>query len=116
MPFNCKYCCRYLLGAQLILLSLHVASQSSVKGIIVDKSLKAVPNANVLLLNSTDSALVKGMITTSTGAFVFENIGKGKYMVSSTFTGFEQVYSPAFSIEEASDVVDIGSLPLNQSI
>ena len=116
MPFNCKYCCRYLLGAQLILLSLHVASQSSVKGIIVDKSLKAVPNANVLLLNSTDSVLVKGMITTSTGAFIFENINKGKYIVSSTFTGFEQVYSPAFNIDEASDAIDIGTLPLNQSI
>lgn len=116
MPFNCKYCSRYLLGLPLVFLSFGADGQSSITGTIVDKALKPVANANVLLLNLSDSTLVKGMISSPTGTFVFENISKGKFIVSSTFTGFEQVYSPAIIIEEASDKIDVGSIPLNHSI
>src|SRR5687768_11776373 len=116
MPFNLQYCYRYLLGVSLSFLSIEAAAQSTITGTIVDKALKAVANANVLLLNFSDSALIKGMITSADGSFMFENIGKGKYIVSSTFTGFEQVYSQAINIEEATDKLHVGSIPLNQSI
>ena len=98
------------------LLSFASIAQSRVQGIIVDKSLKTVANANVLLLNFSDSTLVKGMISSADGSFVFDKVSKGQYIVSTTFTGFEKTYSPAITIEESSSNVDIGTISLGQSI
>ena len=98
------------------LISFTSIAQSRIQGIIVDKSLKTVANANVLLLSFPDSSLVKGMISSATGSFMFENIAKGKYIVSTTYTGFEQVYSPAITIGESAESIDVGTLPLSHAI
>ena len=104
-----------------LLIICHVLSftsnaQSRVQGIIVDKSLKTVANANVLLLNFFDSTLVKGMISSADGSFVFDRVMKGRYIVSTTFTGFEKTYSPAINIDESAVTIDIGTISLSQSI
>jgi hypothetical protein len=97
------------------LISAITLGQSRIHGIIVDNTLKTVANANVLLLNFTDSSLVKGMISSSDGTFIFENVSKGRYIVSTTFTGFDQTYSPTITIGEASDKVDVGTISINHS-
>ena len=43
---------------------------------------KPVQFANILLLKSTDSSLVKGMITDASGKYLFENISGGLYILS----------------------------------
>src|SRR5690349_3352117 len=96
--------------------SIIIFAQTRVHGIIVDKSLKTVANANVLLLNFPDSSLVKGMISSPDGSFAFENIAKGTYLVSTTFTGFERTYSPAITIAENIDKMDVGTITLSQTI
>src|SRR6476660_160488 len=97
-------------------LSFGLIAQSRIHGIIVDKLLKTVANANVLLLNFSDSSLIKGSISSADGSFAFENISKGRYVVSTTFTGFERTYSSAINIGEQADQVDIGIISLSQSI
>lgn len=108
----------YGLSLLFICLASSFAStaQSRVHGIIVDKSLKTVANANVLLLNLSDSSLVKGLISSTDGSFIFENISKGTYLISTTFTGFEKSYSPVFSVSEAVQKVDLGNISLSRSI
>jgi len=49
-------------------------SQSRVYGKIVDTTGKPISNANVLLVNSKDSVLVRGMLTNEGGTYSFENI------------------------------------------
>lgn len=100
----------------LIVVCQHVAAQTRISGFIVDKDLKGVGQANVLLLKRHDSSLVKGMISANDGSFAFENIERGKYMITSTFSGYEQVYSDSFEIAEGKEKIDVGNISLPQQI
>jgi hypothetical protein len=105
----------YLLLIHLLLTS-NIFAQSRIQGIIVDKSLKTVANANVLLLSFPDSSLVKGSISSPNGSFVFENVSKGRYIVNATFTGFEKIYSPAITIDENTQHIDVGTISIGRSV
>jgi len=71
-------------------------AQSKIHGLVVDVNGKPVPQANVLLLHAKDSSLVKGMVTTTTGFWSFNNTPAGTYIITSTFIGFKKVYTPLF--------------------
>jgi len=90
-------------------------AQSKIYGLIVDNNDKAIANANVLLLNSKDSALVKGMISLPSGAYYFENIKSGNYLISSTFSGRSPVYTSAFTISRDQKEANLGKLKLSES-
>jgi uncharacterized surface anchored protein len=61
----------------------------SISGIVVDKS-GGVPieSADVSLLNSGDSSVVKGTTTDKEGKFTFTGIPFGKYTVRANFVGY----------------------------
>ncbi len=82
----------------LLLFSL-AASAQSVQGTIRESDGKAIPFASVLLLNETDSTLVKGAVATESGQFIIENIKSGLYRVAVTAIGYEKVYSAPFSLD-----------------
>ena len=87
-------------------------AQAKIHGTIQNQDNQPVSNANVLLLKAKDSSLVKGMITTQTGAYLFERIAIGKYLVTATYTGLRQVYSPVIAITGKADDVGAGRLNL----
>lgn len=87
-------------------------AQSKINGQVADVNGKPVPQANVLLLHAKDSALVKGMVTTASGSWSFNNTPAGTYIISSTYIGFKKVYSSAFKISNKSDDIDAGTLVL----
>src|SRR5882724_559150 len=89
-------------------------AQSNITGKIVSGKDTPITHANVLLLKSKDSSLVKGILSSEDGTFVFENIPAGIYLVTSTFTGFKQIYSAVFSISD-NHTKDLGSLMLSES-
>ena len=91
-------------------------AQTRVSGFIVDKDLKGVAQANVLLLKSSDSSLVKGMMSAGDGSFTFENLDRGRYLITSTFSGYEQVYSDSFEIAEGKEKINIGNINLQRAI
>ncbi len=90
-------------------------AQSKVHGKVVDKNNRGIANANVLLLRSTDSSLVKGVVLPSSGEYQFENIAAGRYLVMSTFTGFKQAYTPSFTINGAKQQVRLEKLILAET-
>jgi hypothetical protein len=104
----------------LVLLSLLTISfaassqkpQSKIKGIIKHIDGKPIQNANVLLLKHQDSALVKGTVTDAAGAFAFTNIATGKYLITSTYIGYNQAYSPVLNIATDNDEITAGELVL----
>ncbi len=51
------------------LMQQNANAQSKIHGMIQNQDNQPVSNANVLLLKAKDSSLVKGMITTQTGAY-----------------------------------------------
>jgi hypothetical protein len=90
------------------------SAQSNITGTIVSKKDTPITHANVLLLKSKDSSLVKGILSAEDGTFVFENVPAGIYLITSTFTGFKQIYSAAFSIID-NRTKDLGKLMLSES-
>ncbi len=75
-------------------------SQSSLSGNILDETGAGLPFANILLLNGTDSSLVKGTTTDTAGVFQFQRIPKGNYIVSAQMLGYEAWFSESFLLGE----------------
>src|SRR5690349_13542273 len=74
-----------------LILNTHVFSQSqgSITGTVVDKSGNIpIESADVSLLNSADSTLVKGTSSDKDGKFTFSGIPFGRYTVRANFIGY----------------------------
>jgi hypothetical protein len=91
------------------------SAQSIIHGKLTDKSSKPLAHANVLLLNGKDSVLVKGMLTNEAGAYAFENISEGNYLLSYTHTGLAHIYSPVFSVTGKEKNMDMGIIKLDET-
>ncbi|MEO8763129.1 MAG: TonB-dependent receptor [Ginsengibacter sp.] len=90
-------------------------SQSLVNGVIKDANDKLLQFANVLLLKSADSSLVKGVISDAAGKYSFENIASGKYLITATFTGTTPGYTQVFEITTGRKEVNAGVLYLKNA-
>lgn len=90
-------------------------SQHLVQGAVKDAGNQALTGASALLLQATDSSLVKGVICSSEGAFAFENVPIGRYLVACNLLGYDPVYSKPFEVNEKSGVTDLGSFTLKES-
>ena len=104
-----------LLSTAFLFFSFQQLQAQSVQGIIKDANSKPLQFANVLLLRSADSSLIKGMITDATGKYLFENIKNGKYIITATFTGMTQVYTDLFEVSSDKKETDIGILSLKNA-
>lgn len=71
-------------------------AQQRISGLIQDEAGQAVPYANVLLLSASDSSLVKGTATDSTGTYVLEGISRGNYLLSAQMIGYNSYFSGPF--------------------
>jgi len=111
--------CTLRLSAFFIFLFLffHCASAqtATITGIIKDSGGKPLQYANVLLLKSFDSSLVKGTISDSSGQYSFENIEKGKYFITASLTGMEQAFTKIFEIIPGKNEIDQGVLYLRSN-
>lgn len=111
MKISIKVIYTTLLMTVCILQAAH--AQSKIHGLVVDVNGKPVPQANVLLLHAKDSALVKGTVSAATGSWSFNNTPAGTYIITSSFVGFKKVYTPPFTINNNSTVIDAGTMILS---
>lgn len=95
-----------------MLSTLQLKAQSIIHGIVNDAGGKPVKDASVLLLKSSDSSLVMGMISNAAGKYSFENINKGNYLVSASFSGMQQVYTKVFELSQDKIKKDLGTISL----
>jgi outer membrane receptor protein involved in Fe transport len=79
-------------------LSLSAFGQLNISGKVQESKGTPFPFANVLLLSSKDSALVKGLLTGDKGTYLFENIKPGNYLIAASMVGYKKTYSPSFSV------------------
>jgi hypothetical protein len=105
---------RYFPGLLSLLIVYNCEAQSKIYGKVVNVKNEPIEYANILLLNSKDSSLVKGVMTAHPGTYSFENIPRGKYLVTLTYTGFAQVYTKPFEITESQNHIDLGTTKLEQ--
>src|SRR5688500_5321366 len=79
-------------------------SQTRIEGLITDLSGKPFPSANVILIQSADSVMVKGTISDARGSYFFENILPGKYRITASFIGYQQFYTEPIDITTAGTI------------
>ncbi|WP_400081112.1 TonB-dependent receptor domain-containing protein [Winogradskyella sp. R77965] len=89
---------KQLLKLLIITISLQLSAQENfdISGLITDIDNNGISFANVLLLRSNDSTLVKGTITDDDGSYKIENISNGNYIVMGSYVGFQKTYSKPF--------------------
>ncbi|HEX5151181.1 MAG TPA: TonB-dependent receptor [Parafilimonas sp.] len=104
----------FLLFHVTILTIKPAQAQVNIHGIVTDKNGKPLMNASVLLLNPSDSSLVKGTVTIERGVYAFQNIPFGKYIISSAFIGFENAWSDELVITENKPVL-VDTLKLSET-
>ncbi|HYO21131.1 MAG TPA: outer membrane beta-barrel protein, partial [Flavisolibacter sp.] len=97
--------CSGLFAMACLLCCAEAAAQSKINGNVTGADKQPLSNASVLLLLAKDSSLVKGVVTNARGGYSFENVLPGNYLVSSSFAGFREVYSPLFQLADKSDVL-----------
>ena len=89
----------YSIFALLSLNSLNTNAQGKISGQITDDKSKIVEFANVILLKSKDSTLVKGVLSDGSGSFEFEKIPSGEYLINISQMGYKKFYTPKFSLD-----------------
>ena len=63
-------------------------AQHQLNGTVHDEQNHPLPFANVLLLSATDSALVKGTVADTTGAYVLDVPTNNRYLLSIQMVGY----------------------------
>ena len=102
--------------AALFFLGAHFShAQTRLTGTVRDHQGKALPAASVLLLNSADSILVKGQLSSAEGTYSFSDIADGTYRLGVTMLGFEYQLSPVFTVDHNNPVQDLGATVLQES-
>lgn len=76
---------------------------ATVKGTILDEKKEASAFANVLLLNETDSVLVKGATTEIDGRYAIEQVKAGKYLLMVSVIGYEKNFRP-LTVEDGKQI------------
>jgi hypothetical protein len=90
--------------------------QGMITGRVVDETDKAgIEFSTVTLFNATDSSLVSGTVTDSTGMFALENVAGGTYYVKLSFIGYKAIFTETMTIDPQNPVIDLGEVALNPS-
>jgi iron complex outermembrane receptor protein len=71
--------------------SLPISGLKIVGKVVDSSTTKAVEFASVVLLRTTDSAMVSGMYTAPNGTFTFDKVPPGQYLVRVTFMGYNKL-------------------------
>ncbi len=87
------------------------SQEYKVAGRVLDQNENPIVFANILLLKTSDSTIVNGTSADDKGAFVFNSIAKGKYLLKARYI---ESFSELKSINISSDL-DIGVLTIAES-
>jgi len=88
--------------------------RGKVSGLVLEGRQKPFEFATMLLLKASDSTLVKGAVSGAGGAYEFERVAEGRYLVAGTVVGYRKVYSAPFAVNAASADVRVPTLVLTE--
>jgi outer membrane receptor protein involved in Fe transport len=94
------------------LISIAQTKTGKISGTVANPDLKPVEAATVQLMNAGTKALVKVAITDKAGAYSFERLAEGKYLVNITAVGFAKKMSEQVEVTAAKQSVDIAAVQL----
>ena len=85
-----------------------------ISGKVLDETEKAFPYTTVSLLNAKDSTVVKGTLTTNDGAYQFNNLKNGNYVVAFYVVGYKKEFRGPFIVQATSRLHYIKAVQLLQ--
>jgi iron complex outermembrane receptor protein len=89
------------------------AKQSTkITGALLDENGKPMDYATVSLLKAQDSSVVKGTISNESGAFTFDHINAGSYIIKASVVGYQKALTPTFKLTESSPVITVPALKM----
>jgi len=91
------------------------ANDATVSGRVVDQvTQQPVLFVTVTVTNESDGVTVTGALTDDDGRFVFSGLGRGSYILTSSFLGYLSVDTPIF-IGDKNTIFDVGVIEFQQS-
>ncbi len=90
----------FLMSAALITSAVQA---QKISGLVKDQQGKVIDKTTVTLLRAKDSVAAKFTVTDNSGAFNFNGIGPGSYLIKVTHVGYSPVYSTPFDVAEGTD-------------
>jgi len=106
---------KHILLFLLVVFSLATNAQTQIEGIVQGADGMPQPYTNVLLLNATDSAFVKGEVADIDGRFAFSDVQTGAYFCELSMVGLATLRTAIFAASENQKKVDLGTLVLSQN-
>ncbi|CAG5003394.1 hypothetical protein DYBT9275_03142 [Dyadobacter sp. CECT 9275] len=83
-----------------------------ITGKLVDAQQNPVEFATVALHYATDSLIVKGSISDTSGHFIFEKVREGRYYLHASFLGYKAFRSNSFAIDKSNTEIILGNVLL----
>lgn len=90
-------------------------SSGKISGHVYSNNQTPAAFATIILLKSSDSALVKSSICDSSGAYHFEKIPFGNYIIAASLTGTKKAYTKSFSLDDINEDVTIPEIILSSN-
>jgi hypothetical protein len=87
-------------------------AMGKISGQIINDNKTPAAFATVTLLKASDSALVKGAISDTSGKYHFEKIPFGKYIIAVSVAGINNVYTQSFSLANDNNEIMVPSITL----
>lgn len=85
----------------LLFLAISAYGQQVIKGKVQATDGQPLAYANVLLLNPSDSSLVKGAVVNESGFYTFEGLRPGYFLIAAQMVGYRTSYSIPFTLTSA---------------
>jgi hypothetical protein len=98
----------------VLLLTGHVAfpQSHSIKGKVIEKEAGALPSASVLLMQTSDSAVVYHTTTSTGGFFLIDQIKNGNYIFKVSFLSFAPYFKNLTIPSNSADTLQLGTIAL----
>lgn len=90
----------------IAILGLAISTQAQViKGVVQNEKNEAMPGSNVMLLQAKDSAVLKYSFAEADGAYLFEGIAAGSYLIKAEDYNSQGFYSTPFTFDGKSEYI-----------
>jgi iron complex outermembrane receptor protein len=86
----------------------------TVSGKLVNDQSAAIDYATISLLRAKDSTVIKGTLTNDAGAYIFDNIKPGDYIIKATTVGYTNTTSAGFTV--GADAVSLPVLKMQANV
>ncbi|MEO6633328.1 MAG: carboxypeptidase-like regulatory domain-containing protein, partial [Mucilaginibacter sp.] len=80
------------------------SSSAKITGTLLDDKSKPMDFATVSLLKAADSSIVKGTLSNDAGAYAFDRVANGTYIIKATVVGYQKTTSKPFTVNDGATV------------